>query len=101
RTLYDVDGPWRLDHSAPTPSLVVHHLPALRFLHDDLVLSRVVRPDRLRGVRERGILHADEDLGDHAGDTALDAAGGEFVPQGLREQVADLGLALRPAHVKR
>ena len=97
----DLDGPGGRDHSAPTPSLVVHHLPALCLLHDDLILSGVVRPDWLRRVRERGIIRAHEDLGDHAGDTALDVAGGEFVPQSLREQVADLGLALRPAHVER
>src|SRR2546421_9034612 len=97
----DLDRPGGRDDSAPAPSLVVHHLPAFRFLHDNLVLSGVVRPDWLRRVRERGIIRADEDLGDHAGDTALDPPDGKFVPQGLREQVADLGLALRPAHVER
>src|SRR5437660_2923109 len=97
----DLDGPRGGDYTAPTAALVVHHLPALCFLHDDLVLSAVVWTDWLRRVRERGIIRADEDLGDYAGDTTLDAPGGEFVLQGLREQVADLGLAFRPAHVER
>jgi hypothetical protein len=31
----------------------------------------------------------------------VDAPGGEFVPQGLGEQIPNLGLAFRPAHIER
>src|SRR6266581_1279693 len=95
--LDDVQGT-RRRHDAPPPApLVEDHLPALRAFHDDLVLAGVVRPDRLRRIRERRVVGVDEDLRDDAGDVAVDASIRELVPQRLREQVPDLRLALRAA----
>src|SRR6266581_2677409 len=98
--LDDVQG-MRRRHDAPPPApLVEHHLPAFRALHDDLVLPGVVRPDRLRRIRERRVVGVDEDLRDDARDVTFDASVGELVPERLREQVPDLRLALRAADIE-
>jgi hypothetical protein len=99
--LDDLEGSGRGDDPAPPAPLVVHHLPALGLLHDDLVFAGVVWPDRFRRIRECGIVRIDEDLGEDARDPAVEAAGIELIPQGLGHQVADLRLALRAAHVER
>ena len=98
--LDDVNGPRGGHDAAPAAPFVVHHLPAFRLLDDDLVFPRIVGADRFRRVRESGILRVDEHLGHDADDVALDLAGRELVAQRLRQDVADLRLALRAADVE-
>src|SRR5438093_6244699 len=98
--LDDVHRPRGRHDSPPTPALVVRHLPAFRFLDEDLVVPQIIRTDRFRRIREGRIAGVDEDLRHDAGDVPMDLSKGELVAKGLREEVPDQRLALRAAHVE-
>src|SRR3990172_2068203 len=99
--LDDLQRTRRRDEPAVAAPNIVGEAPALRALHDEFVLARIVRPDGFRRVVEGGIFLIHDDPRDHAHGTLRQAAGFEGIIQGLDEHVPDLRLALRDADVER
>ena len=85
-----------------TPALLAAVLPALAVVDERLrLLAREEAPDRLRRVREAGVVGVDERARDDGGDRALDAARGEGGLEGVEQREADRPLRLRAAPVER
>ena len=98
--LDDLDRPRRGDDPPPPAAGVPHESPSFRPEDDDLLLRRIRGPDRLRRLLERRVRGIDDDLRHDARDGPRGAPCCELVVEGLLEEVPDLGLGFRDAHVQ-